>query len=76
MGEIAAVGARRGLAPGDQVVAVAFASIADFVTTPASMVVRKPARLSIAAAATLPITFLTAHYALHELGGLRAGTGC
>ena len=74
VGEISALGAGvAGLAVGDRVLAVAFASIADYVTTPASLVVRKPDALSVAAAATLPIAFLTAHYALHELGKMRRG---
>ena len=74
VGEISALGAGvSGLAVGDRVLAVAFASIADYVTTPASLVVRKPDALSVAAAATLPIAFLTAHYALHELGKMRRG---
>ena len=33
----------------------------------------KPAHLTFEEAATMPIVFLTAYYALHELGRLRAG---
>jgi NADPH:quinone reductase-like Zn-dependent oxidoreductase/acyl carrier protein len=74
VGELVALGPGvEGLEVGDLVVAVAFASLADHVTTPAAMVARKPEGLSISAAATLPIAFLTAHYALHELASIRPG---
>jgi len=74
VGEIVAAGSGvSGLQAGDLVVAVAFGSMSDYVTTDASMVVPKPDTLSIAAAATIPIAFLTAHYALHELAKLGKG---
>ncbi len=44
-----------------------------YATLPAQMVVAKPAHFSHAEAATLPIAFLTAHYALNHLGRMTAG---
>ncbi len=58
---------------GDEVLGIASGSFATYVTTPAALMVKKPANLSFAEAATIPITFLTAHYALHELAGMKAG---
>ncbi len=58
---------------GDEVVAVAFDSLATHAVTDAHLVARKPAHLSFEEAATLPIVFLTAYYALHELARMQAG---
>ncbi len=58
---------------GDEVVAVAFDSLATHAVTNAHLVARKPAHLSFEEAATLPIVFLTAYYALHELAQMQAG---
>lgn len=72
-GTIVAVGADvAGFAVGDEVIAVAQASLGGFVTTRANAVVHKPPHLSFTEAATLPIAFLTASYALHDLGRLQA----
>jgi NADPH:quinone reductase-like Zn-dependent oxidoreductase/acyl carrier protein len=46
---------------------------AAYATLPAQMAVAMPAHLSYADAATLPIAFLTAHYALNHLGRMAAG---
>ncbi len=74
VGEIVGVGPGvEGLRAGDLVVAVAFGSISDYAITNAGMVVPKPETLSIPAAATIPIAFLTAHYALVELARLQEG---
>ncbi|MFE7741745.1 SDR family NAD(P)-dependent oxidoreductase [Nocardia sp. NPDC057455] len=64
-----------GIGVGDAVVAVhaAQGTLASHVTLPASGVVAKPANLSFEEAATLPIVFLTAWYALHKLARLGAG---
>ncbi len=71
-GIVAAVGPGvTGLAPGDAVLAVALGSFSTFVTTPAALAIRKPARLTFAEAATIPITFLTASYALRRLAQLQ-----
>lgn len=59
--------------PGDEVVALAPASFASHVTTAAEFVVAKPDHLSFREAATIPIAFVTAHYALNELGRIQSG---
>ncbi|MEV4391049.1 SDR family NAD(P)-dependent oxidoreductase [Nonomuraea sp. NPDC049607] len=61
------------LAVGDEVVAVAGASMGSHVTTAAELVARKPASIDFEEAATVPIAFLTAHYALDRLARLRPG---
>src|SRR5690606_37821216 len=58
---------------GDAVVALAGNSFSSYVIAPAGTVVRKPAGLSFSAAATIPITFLTATYGLHHLARLQPG---
>ncbi|MBZ0285296.1 MAG: type I polyketide synthase [Anaerolineae bacterium] len=68
---------------GDEVLAMAFDSLGTHVVTDARLVARKPKHLSFEEAATLPIVFLTAYYALNELARLspnervliHAGTG-
>jgi acyl transferase domain-containing protein/acyl carrier protein len=73
-GRISAVGENvTGFSVGDEVVALAKPTLGSFVRTPASLVVSKPARLDFEEAATLPIAFLTAYYALHHLGRLQRG---
>jgi myxalamid-type polyketide synthase MxaB len=73
-GVITAMGAGvAGLQVGDEVVGVAQGSFGSHVVTRAELVVPKPASLSFAEAATLPITFLTAYYTLHHLAGMSAG---
>ncbi|GAB5374163.1 MAG: type I polyketide synthase [Acuticoccus sp.] len=70
-GVIEAVGANVGdLAPGDEVIAFAPACFASHVTVSAAAVAKRPAELSSGAAATVPVAFLTAYYALVELGQL------
>ncbi|MFN8464899.1 MAG: thioester reductase domain-containing protein [Caldilineaceae bacterium] len=61
------------VAVGDAVIAVAPHSIGTYVCTPAALVVPKPQGLGFAAAAALPIAYLTAYYALHTLGRIRRG---
>jgi NADPH:quinone reductase-like Zn-dependent oxidoreductase/acyl carrier protein len=58
---------------GDEVIALAAGSFKSFVVTSAAMVFRKPASLSMAEAATIPITFLTAAYGLRDLAAMKAG---
>jgi acyl transferase domain-containing protein/NADPH:quinone reductase-like Zn-dependent oxidoreductase/acyl carrier protein len=58
---------------GDEVVAVAPNVLATFVTVPADACVRKPAALGFAAAAALPVAYLTAEHALLRVGRLKAG---
>ncbi|MGO9652718.1 amino acid adenylation domain-containing protein [Mycobacterium sp.] len=58
---------------GDAVIALAMDGVGSFVTTPACLVAVMPAQLSFQAAASLPIAYLTAYYALHEQARLRRG---
>ncbi|MBZ0294963.1 MAG: SDR family NAD(P)-dependent oxidoreductase, partial [Anaerolineae bacterium] len=58
---------------GDEVVAIAFNSLATHAVTDAHLVARKPEHLSFAEAATIPIVFLTAYYALHDLARMQRG---
>ncbi|MBV6451961.1 MAG: Phthiocerol/phenolphthiocerol synthesis polyketide synthase type I PpsC [Anaerolineales bacterium] len=58
--------------PGDEVAAIAFDSLASHVITDVRLVVKKPSSLSYEEAASLPIAYLTAYYALHHLGRLQA----
>ncbi len=58
---------------GDDVIAVAHGSFATHVTVNASLVARKPANLTHQAAATIPIAFLTAQYALGDCARMRSG---
>jgi NADPH:quinone reductase-like Zn-dependent oxidoreductase/acyl carrier protein len=58
---------------GDAVMAVGPGLFASHTTMPAALVLRKPARVRDAEAATIPIAFLTAWYALHHLGRMKKG---
>ncbi len=74
VGEIVAVGVGiESLEVGDSVVAFAPGCLGSYITADASFVLPKPARLSFEEAATLPIAFFTAHYALNHLGRLAEG---
>lgn len=57
---------------GDPVLGLARGSFASEVVIDARLVVRKPDALTFEQAATVPMTFLTAWYGLHELGDLQA----
>ncbi len=59
--------------PGDEVFAIARSAFASHITMPVGLVMRKPAHFSHEDAATVLVTFLTAHYALHHLARMRAG---
>jgi acyl transferase domain-containing protein/NADPH:quinone reductase-like Zn-dependent oxidoreductase/acyl carrier protein len=77
-GECAGVVARVGasvtaVAPGDAVMALVTGAFSRFVTVDARMLARVPSGLSIEQAATVPAVFLTAWYALHDLGKLKRG---
>jgi NADPH:quinone reductase-like Zn-dependent oxidoreductase/NADP-dependent 3-hydroxy acid dehydrogenase YdfG/acyl carrier protein len=66
------------LAVGDRVVAItpSFARVglaSAYVTIPAQLAARAPAALDDSQAATLPLVFITALYALRELGRIRPG---
>lgn len=58
---------------GDPVLGLARGSFASEVVVDARQVVRMPENLDFEEAATIPMTFLTAWYGLHELGGMRPG---
>ncbi|NEQ84376.1 MAG: zinc-binding dehydrogenase [Moorea sp. SIO2I5] len=58
---------------GDKVMAFGSSCFSQFITTPAQLVVPKPESLSLQEAATIPIAFTTAYYALLKLGRLRQG---
>jgi acyl transferase domain-containing protein/NADPH:quinone reductase-like Zn-dependent oxidoreductase len=58
---------------GDDVVAMVDRSFATWVIAPAALTVRKPATLTHVEAATIPVAFLTAQYALRDLAGIKKG---
>jgi len=62
-----------GLSIGDRVAGLAPAALSSRVITAAHAVMRIPSEISFAAAATVPVTFVTAVYALGTLGKLSAG---
>jgi NADPH:quinone reductase-like Zn-dependent oxidoreductase len=64
-----------GLQAGDEVMAVvpSLNAFSAYVTVPAPFVAVKPASMSFEEAATTPIAFLTAYYALHHQGRLARG---
>ncbi|MEZ4869000.1 MAG: SDR family NAD(P)-dependent oxidoreductase [Caldilineaceae bacterium] len=73
-GEVVAVGAGvTGVTVGDAVMGLATGSLASYLTLPAAAVVPLPTGLDFAAAATLPLAFLTAWYGLKELANLQPG---
>ncbi len=73
-GRVTAVGAGvTRLGVGDEVLAVAGFALGSHVLTRAELVAPKPPRIGFAEAATLPIAFLTAAYALESLAGLGRG---
>ena len=73
-GRIARVGEGvEGFQVGDEVLAIAPSSFARFATTYASLVVPMPRNLSFEEAATIPVTFLTAHYTLNHLARMGEG---
>jgi amino acid adenylation domain-containing protein len=73
-GEITAIGdGVEDLSVGDPVIAAAVGSLGSHVVAPAGFVTHKPASLNDDEAASLPIVFMTAHYALEHLARLRAG---
>jgi acyl transferase domain-containing protein/NADPH:quinone reductase-like Zn-dependent oxidoreductase/acyl carrier protein len=63
----------RHLSVGDEVIAISRGCFAKFLTVPAEFVLRKPSHLSFEEAVTIPVTFLTAQYALHHLARLEPG---
>ncbi|MEL7407029.1 MAG: SDR family NAD(P)-dependent oxidoreductase [Cyanobacteria bacterium J06558_2] len=73
-GEIVAIGNQvEDLQVGDQVIAIAPNTFGDYVTIERSLVARFPDYLSFTDAATIPVPFLTAYYALNYLGKISPG---
>lgn len=73
-GKIVAVGdGVRDLAPGDKVMGIASQALSTHVAVARDGVTRIPAGVDLDAAATVPVAFLTAYYALVELGRIRQG---
>lgn len=58
---------------GDEVIAIGSGCFASHLTVPESFVVRKPRRIPFEEAATIPVAFMTAWYALHHLGKIQRG---
>jgi NADPH:quinone reductase-like Zn-dependent oxidoreductase/acyl carrier protein len=58
---------------GDPVMGIVPASFASYAITDARLVVKMPENMAFTEAATIPIAFLTAHYALNRLGGMQTG---
>lgn len=58
---------------GDEVVSMIDRSFATWVIAPVALTVLKPPGMSFAEAATIPVTFLTAEYALTHLAGMKKG---
>ncbi|MGC1783113.1 MAG: SDR family NAD(P)-dependent oxidoreductase [Acidobacteriaceae bacterium] len=73
-GTVTRIGASvRGWKVGDNVLAFAPFSLQTFVAVPSEFVTRKPDVMTFAAAAGIPVAFLTAEYGLHRLAKLAAG---
>lgn len=73
-GRVVRVGSRvTHVTAGDEVIAMAPGCFAAFITIGSALVMRKPQALSYEEAATIPVTFLTAHYALHHLARIARG---
>lgn len=58
---------------GDDVIGLTTAAFRSFATIPVERVFAKPQNITLAEAASIPTVFLTAHYGLHHLAGMKAG---
>jgi acyl transferase domain-containing protein/thioesterase domain-containing protein/acyl carrier protein len=58
---------------GDSVIACGAGCFGSHITIPAALAIPRPARLTHAQAATIPVAFMTAWYALHTLGRMKSG---
>ncbi|MGG7519392.1 SDR family NAD(P)-dependent oxidoreductase [Allorhizobium undicola] len=73
-GEVVATGSQvDDLRPGDKVMAIAAHAFSTHVKVDRAGVARLPAGVDPVSAASIPVVFLTAYYAMHELGRIRAG---
>ncbi|MCP5107782.1 MAG: SDR family oxidoreductase, partial [bacterium] len=62
-----------GFDAGDEVIAFGTSCFSPYITIPAALAAKKPANLNFAEAASIPVAFITAYYALIELGKLSKG---
>ncbi|UCH93137.1 MAG: polyketide synthase dehydratase domain-containing protein, partial [Candidatus Aminicenantes bacterium] len=58
---------------GDEVIAFGSSCFSSYIITPVFLVAHKPANIGFEAAATIPMAFMTAYYALVKLGHLSEG---
>ncbi|MCL6707701.1 SDR family NAD(P)-dependent oxidoreductase [Pseudomonas sp. R2.Fl] len=73
-GEVVATGSGvKDLSIGDPVMAIAASAFSTHVAVKRAGVAKLPAGVDVVAAASIPVVFLTAYYALIELGRMRAG---
>ncbi len=72
-GRVCAAGAQSGFAIGDEVIVNHAGCMQRRITVPALAAVRKPATLDVVQAAGIATAYVTAHYALHALAGMKAG---
>ena len=73
-GTVTACGAGvTGLAVGDEVIGIGPGTFGSYVTTPAAVVIKRPASLRVTEGAAIPGVFVTAHYSLLHLAGLQRG---
>ncbi|GAA2651988.1 hypothetical protein GCM10010400_04360 [Streptomyces aculeolatus] len=72
-GVVTAAGPDAAFRVGDAVVTAHLGALRRELTVESDRAVPKPARLGFAEAAGLPIAYLTAHHALHDLAGMRRG---
>ena len=72
-GTVLAVGPDAEFDIGDEVVLSRLGCMKKRVTVSSTVAVRKPTSISFAEAAGLPAAYVTAHYALHQLGNIRRG---
>jgi acyl transferase domain-containing protein/NADPH:quinone reductase-like Zn-dependent oxidoreductase/thioesterase domain-containing protein/acyl carrier protein len=73
-GRIVAVGGKvENLKAGDEVIASGAGCFASHLTIPEAFVARKPRQIRFEDAAAIPVAFMTAWYALHDLGKIQPG---
>ncbi|MGI5472490.1 SDR family NAD(P)-dependent oxidoreductase [Streptomyces sp. CA-132043] len=72
-GTVVAAGPEAAFGPGDEVMVNALDCMSGTLTVSSELAVRKPARITMAEAAGVPTVFVTAHYALHHLAGIKPG---
>ncbi|HET7695304.1 MAG TPA: SDR family NAD(P)-dependent oxidoreductase [Vicinamibacterales bacterium] len=74
VGRVSAVGAGvTSVTVGQDVIAMGGGTLSSYATTIADYVAPRPSRLTAEEAATIPVTYLTAGYALDQLAGMKRG---